>query len=96
MAQSTHIAAGQSELAGTATEGTSGRLTFSLDAAEAIPGNITIPIYLEQGARKEFVIGLSALYRKHVIDGPGAFFAERPDISAYGVDVAVLVDGAAA
>ena len=93
MTQSTHIAAGQTALAGTPVAVTT-RATFSLTVAASarIPGNITIPVYLDQGTEKQLVGSLSDLYRNWVADAPGDFFAERPDISAYGVDVAVLVD----
>ncbi|GAB2493986.1 hypothetical protein [Arenimonas alkanexedens] len=93
MTQTTHIAAGQTALAGTPVSVTS-RATFSLATAAGvrIPGNITIPVYLKQGTEKQVVGSLSDLYRNWVADAPGDFYADRPDISAYGVNVAVLVD----
>ena len=94
MAQSTHIAAGKSALAGTPVSVTTGRATFSLQVAPGarIPGNISIPVCLKQGSGFQVVGALSDLYREYVADAPGDFYADRPDITAYGVDVTVLVD----
>lgn len=94
MAQSTHIASGQSALAGSGvTVASGGQATFSLDAGSSrIPGNIGIPIYLNQGSSEKVAGCLTSLYPFFVANAPGEYYADRPDISAYGVDVAVLVD----
>lgn len=95
MTQSTHIASGQTELPGTpVVVASGGRATFSLHVLPGvrIPDNITIPIYLDQGADKTLAGALSAAYRTWATDATGDFFAERPDITAYGVDIEVLVD----
>lgn len=94
MAQTIHIATGQTALAGSGvTVASGGQATFSLDAgASRIPDNIGIPIYLTQGANEKVVGCLTAIYPTFVANAPGVFYADRPDISAYGVDVAVLVD----
>jgi hypothetical protein len=94
MTQSTHIAAGQTAANGSDVTVTAGApAVFTLDAA-GIPDNIGIPIKQKIGSAYPRTIAVLS----HANPGPMlvdvtiTVRAERPDISDYGVDVAVMLD----
>lgn len=95
MAQSSILAAGQTELASTdITVAAGSNATVSIKVADgvSIPGNFSLPIVLDQDGVERVVSSLSHAYPLRVIVGPGVFRVNRPDISDFGVDIEVLLD----
>lgn len=96
MTQTVILAAGQTAAAATdVTVPVGGAVTFSIRSATAgqpIPRNIGLPIKLVVGADEQTKHVLTAIEPATVIAAPGLWRVRREDISAYGVDIQVLVD----
>lgn len=96
MAQTQILATGQT--AGTSSDVTipqGGNATFSIrstTAGKSIPGNISLPIVLVVDGTEQTKASLSAIYSSQNIVGAGVWRVKREDITAYGVDIKVLVD----
>lgn len=87
------IAAGTSATTGTFTLASGAQKTLSLFAVGSpVPAGVNFGIYIDGTGDNVLADTLNGTNKVKVVNGPGVFVVDRPDISQYGVSVGCDAD----